>query len=58
MLFWVEQVFVGRDEIRAPLKTPVWEAIFRLSVCSIFRFGEFAFCLFLIRIKAREYDEI
>ena len=26
MLFWVEQAFVGRDEIRAPLKTPAWEA--------------------------------
>ena len=22
----VEQAFVGRDEIRAPLKTPAWEA--------------------------------
>ena len=27
MLFSVEQVFVGRDEKRAPLKTPAWEAI-------------------------------
>ena len=26
MLFSVEQAFVGRDEIRAPLKTPAWEA--------------------------------
>ena len=26
MLFSVEQAFVGRDERRAPLKTPVWEA--------------------------------
>ena len=26
MLFWVEQAFVGREEIRAPLKTPAWEA--------------------------------
>ena len=26
MLFSVEQGFVGRDEIRAPLKTPAWEA--------------------------------
>ena len=25
MLFSVEQVFVGRDEKRAPLKTPAWE---------------------------------
>ena len=26
MLFSVEQGFVGRDEIRAPFKTPAWEA--------------------------------
>ena len=26
MLFSVEQLFVGREEIRAPLKTPAWEA--------------------------------
>ena len=26
MLFSVEQAFVGKDEKRAPLKTPVWEA--------------------------------
>ena len=26
MLSWVEQAIVGRDEKRAPLKTPVWEA--------------------------------
>ena len=26
MLFSVEQAFVGREEIRAPLKTPTWEA--------------------------------
>ena len=29
MLFSVEQAFVGRDERRAPLETPMWEA--RLS---------------------------
>ena len=28
MLFSVEQAFVGRDEIRAPLKTPAWEATY------------------------------
>ena len=27
MLFPVEQAFVGRDEKRAPLKTPAWGAI-------------------------------
>ena len=26
MLFSVEQAFVGRDEKRAPLKMPAWEA--------------------------------
>ena len=26
MLFSVEQAFVGRNEKRAPLKTPTWEA--------------------------------
>ena len=26
MLFSVEQAFVGKDEKRAPLKTPAWEA--------------------------------
>ena len=30
MLSSVEQAFVGREEIRAPLKTPAWEA--RLDV--------------------------
>ena len=25
MLFSAEQAFVGRDETRAPLKTPAWE---------------------------------
>ena len=28
MLFSVEQAFVGRDEKRAPLKMPEWEASF------------------------------
>ena len=27
MLFSVEQAFVGREEIRAPLKMPAWEAM-------------------------------
>ena len=27
MLSSVEQAFVGRDEKRAPFKTPAWEAI-------------------------------
>ena len=32
MLFSVEQAFVGREEIRAPLKTPAWEASKRYDV--------------------------
>ena len=28
MLFSIEQAFVGRDEIRAPLKTPAYEATY------------------------------
>ena len=31
MLFSVEQAFVGRDEKRAPLKTPAWEASLSLA---------------------------
>ena len=31
MLFSVEQAFVGREEIRAPLKTPAWEATTQTS---------------------------
>ena len=31
MLFPAEQAFVGRDEKRAPLKTPAWEASLDLS---------------------------
>ena len=31
MLFPVEQAFVGRDEKRAPLKTPAWEAIWPVT---------------------------
>ena len=36
MLFSVEQAFVGRDEKRAPLKTPAWEA----SVLATFVFSQ------------------
>ena len=32
MLFSVEQAFVEREEIRAPLKTPAWEANFSGAV--------------------------
>ena len=32
MLFTVEQAFVGREEIRAPLKTPAWEAMVLLEI--------------------------
>ena len=36
MLFSVEQAFVGREEIRAPLKTPAWEATIDVAVLSCF----------------------
>ena len=38
MLFLAEQAFVGRNEKRAPLKTPAWEAI-RASVWSKNKWG-------------------
>ena len=37
MLFWVEQAFVGREEIRAPLKTPAWEANLSITIKSLTR---------------------
>ena len=37
MLFSVEKAFVGRDEKRAPLKTPAWEAS-DFSACSYLLF--------------------
>ena len=41
MLFSVKQAFVGRDEIRAPLKTSAWEARpkQRMTSCNQFSFG-------------------
>ena len=32
-MFSVEQAFVGRDEKRAPLKTPAWEAMISDDKC-------------------------
>ena len=32
MLLSVEQAFVGRDEIRAPLKPPAWEAMWSVDL--------------------------
>ena len=32
MLFSVEQAFVGRDEKRAPLKMPAWEATMSVEI--------------------------
>ena len=31
MLFSIEQAFVGRGEIQAPLKMPAWEANFKIT---------------------------
>ena len=39
MLFSVEQAFVGRDEIRAPLKTPAREVIHIPKACEATLFG-------------------
>ena len=33
MLSSVEQAFVGREEIQAPLKMPAWEATQRVNKC-------------------------
>ena len=35
MLFSGEQAFVGRDEKRAPLKTPAWEARNTTGTCKL-----------------------
>ena len=45
MLSSVDQAFVGRDEKRAPLKTPAWEAItarerHEMSYTAFYRQGE------------------
>ena len=32
MLYSVEQAFVGSEEIRAPLKTPAWEAMRGMTI--------------------------
>ena len=37
MLFSVEQAFVGKDEKRAPLKTPAWEASLSLAEANFLR---------------------
>ena len=37
MLSSVEQAFLGRDEKRAPLKTPAWEASLRLAEANFLR---------------------
>ena len=36
MLSSVEQAFVGREEIRAALKTPAWEASGSVAKCRLF----------------------
>ena len=38
MLSSVEQAFVGRDEKRAPLKTPAWEATTKCNCSSKIHF--------------------
>ena len=36
MLFSVEQVFVGTDEMQAPVKTPAWEATMEVKSVGTF----------------------
>ena len=45
MLFPVEQAFVGREEIRAPLKMPAGEARYQSTILG------FEICLFFIERK-------
>ena len=45
MLSSVEQAFVGRDEIRAPLKMPAWEASFSDETQKMQAFFYFFPCL-------------
>ena len=54
MLSSVEQAFVGRDEKRAPLKTPAWEAsIFsenaKLNLCLHMQYLITLFVLVLVK---------
>ena len=61
MLFSVKQAFVGRDEIQAPLKMPVWEAtvthvcIIAYNTCQ-YRSQriQLSFVAFLCQIKKRQ----
>ena len=46
MLFSVEQAFVGRDEQRAPLKTPAWEATHCLAKCLTYFLDDFLTVMF------------
>ena len=46
MLFSVEQAFVGREEIRAPLKTPAWEATETPDTQARLNPGTFVQCLY------------
>ena len=45
MLSSVEQAFVGREEIRAPLKTPEWEARLCSENASVSVFFCFRVCM-------------
>ena len=48
MLSSVEQAFVGREEIRASVKTPAWEAIKREHVFTVLTFCYVCFALAIL----------
>ena len=49
MLSSVEQAFVGREEIRTPLKTPAWEAIIDQELLGLIKTN--------VSLKTRETGE-
>ena len=58
MLFSVEQAFVGREEIRAPLKTPAWEAIYYPVLLCIAKCGHVVTMYVLSWIKVSELKSL
>ena len=50
MLSSVEQAFVGREEIRAPLKAPAWEAIVNQALSATHSARIFAVCEQLVPV--------
>ena len=57
MLYSVEQAFVGRDERRAPLKTPSWEAIIERAFRILLKTTQFKTLLHIL-MKDTEEDHL